>query len=75
MTTKRETAAQKGRRKMVPLAEGAAYLGKSKRWLRERITEGTIHGYQLGGGRLIFVDPDEIADMLRPIPTVGSDAA
>ncbi len=65
-----------GRRRYVPLQDGAAYAGVAVKTLRRWIARGDLTGYR-AGPRLIRVDLNEIDAMLRPIPTAvgGSDAA
>lgn len=62
-------------KRLARLNLAAKYAGCAPRTLRRRISEGTITGYRLGSGRLVFIDLNEIDAMLTPIPTVGSGAA
>ncbi len=55
-------------------AEAAALYGCSPRTIRRYIAAGTIRGLRLGP-RMIRVDARELDTLLRPIPTVGDDAA
>lgn len=53
---------------LVSLAVAAEVFGISVKTVRRRISDGTVHGYQVG--RLIRVDLDELRHrMLVEIPT------
>lgn len=53
---------------LVPLTDAAETLCVSVKTLRRRISDGSITGYRVG--RLVRVDPEEIADRLVvEIPT------
>ncbi|MDV6292250.1 helix-turn-helix domain-containing protein [Rhodococcus aetherivorans] len=56
-------------RRLVSLAAAAAEYGVHPRTIRRRISDGTITGYKLG--RLIRVDPDEVAAAFRPMAAAG----
>jgi excisionase family DNA binding protein len=65
------TAAPTPRPHLVSLAAAAEQFGVSVQTLRRRIADGTITGYRVG--RLIRVDPDEVAEhLLVTIPSVSS---
>jgi excisionase family DNA binding protein len=54
---------------LISLREGASTYQISVKTLRRRIADGTITGYKVG--RLVRVDPDELATLLvSPIPTL-----
>lgn len=54
--------------RLISLREGARTFQISVKTLRRRITDGTITGYKVG--RLVRVDPDELAALVSTIPTV-----
>lgn len=55
-------------RRLVSIAETAAYASVNPRTIRRRIADGTLNAYRLGP-RLIRIDLDEVDAWLRPIPT------
>lgn len=57
-------------KELVPISAAAQYAGVSTRTLRRYISAGRLTGYRVGP-RLIRVDADELARLLRPIPTAG----
>lgn len=64
--------AQATRRRYVPLADGAKYVGVSERTLRRLIASGELTGYRLAGHRrTIRLDLDELEAAMRPIPSAA----
>ncbi len=61
-------------RRLMSIADAAERLDCTPRTVRRYISTGTLRGYRVGP-RLIRVDLNELDAMLRPIPTVGNDAA
>jgi len=66
--------ARKVTRRLAPIAEAADYIGANPRTIRRYIASGRLTGYRVGP-RLIRVDLNEVDALLRPISTVGGDAA
>jgi excisionase family DNA binding protein len=60
-------------KRLVPLDDGADYLGITKKTLRRWIAEGRITGYRVGG-KTVRVDLHEVDALARPIPTAGDVA-
>ncbi|GAB2465896.1 hypothetical protein GCM10027063_03660 [Promicromonospora xylanilytica] len=58
--------------RLISLREGARAFQISVKTLRRRISDGTITGYKVG--RLVRVDPEELASsLISTIPTVNGD--
>jgi len=58
--------------RLISLREGALAFQISVKTLRRRISDGTITGYKVG--RLVRVDPEELASSLvSTIPTINGD--
>ncbi len=53
------------------LAEAAEQNAVSRRTIRRWIAEGMIRGYRVGP-RAIRVEADDLNQLARPIPTVGT---
>ena len=49
------------------LTDAAARVGVHRNTLRNRIADGSLTAYRVGP-RLIRVDPDEVDQLMRPIP-------
>ena len=59
-------------RRMERLDKAARHYSMHPKSLRRRISDGTIAGYQLVGGRAMYVDLDECDRVLfRQIPTAS----
>jgi len=58
-------------KRLVDLAEAAAYAACCRETIRRRIADGTLHGYRLGK-RLLRVDLNEIDAALREIPSAAT---
>ena len=58
-------------RRLVSLADAAAYAACCPETIRRRISDGTLHGCRLGK-RLVRVDLNEIDAALRPNPTADA---
>lgn len=54
------------------IPEAAEYLGVAPLTIRRNISRGNLTGYRLGT-KIIRVDREELASLLRPIPTTGGD--
>jgi excisionase family DNA binding protein len=61
-------------RRYASLRDAADYIGVNEKTIRRHITAGRVTGYRIGS-RLVRVDLNELDAALRPIPTVGGDAA
>ena len=57
-------------RKYETIQSTAVRLGVSTRSIRRWIADGTLTAYRLGG-KIVRLDPDEVDDAARPIPTAG----
>lgn len=55
------------------IAQAEEVTGLSRDTIRRRIADGTLRGYKVGP-RLIRVHAEDVANLLRPIPTVGRTA-
>jgi len=56
-------------RRLVGLAEAAAYASCSTKTIRRRIAEGSLTGYRMPGkSRLIRIDLDELDAALTRVP-------
>jgi excisionase family DNA binding protein len=53
-------------KRLIPLAEGAAYAGVSKATIRNWIAAGVIGGYRRGP-KLMFVSADEIDQATKSV--------
>lgn len=69
--TRNPRTGQPTARRLVSLADAAAYAACCPETIRRRISDGTLHGYRLGK-RLLRVDLNEIDAALRPIPTADA---
>jgi excisionase family DNA binding protein len=58
-------------KRLVDLADAAAYAACCRETIRRRIADGTLHGYRLGK-RLLRVDLNEIDAALREIPSAAT---
>lgn len=58
-------------KRLVDLADAAAYAACCRKTIRRRIADGTLHGYRLGK-RLLRVDLNEIDEALREIPSAAT---
>jgi excisionase family DNA binding protein len=65
-----QSSARPGKR-LVNLADAAAYAACCRETIRRRIADGTLHGYRLGK-RLLRVDLNEIDAALRQIPSAAT---
>lgn len=54
------------------LETAAEYLDVSIKTVRRAVADGTLTAYRVGRTQMIRLDPDEVAHMLNPIPTVKS---
>jgi excisionase family DNA binding protein len=61
-------------RRLYSIQEAAQFYRVHPDTIRRRISSGQLTAYRLGG-RIIRVDADQVDALLRPIPTVGGDAA
>lgn len=55
-------------KRLVSVADAAAYCACHPRTLRRRISSGDLTGYRMGR-RIIRVDLNEVDALLNPIPT------
>lgn len=55
----------------VSLQDAAAQCGVNERTVRRWITAGKLTGYR-AGARLVRVDRDELARLMRPISAAGA---
>lgn len=55
--------------------EAADYLGVTDRTVRNYIARGTLPARRIKGSRLIRISTADLDALLRPVPTVGGDAA
>lgn len=60
-------------RRYATIAHGADYTGFAEKTIRRRITDGSLTGYRFGK-RSIRIDLNQLDELMRPIPTVGSAA-
>jgi excisionase family DNA binding protein len=61
-------------RKYATIEAEAERLAVNPRTIRRMIARGQLTGYRFGD-RLIRLDRAEVDSLMRPIPTVGGDAA
>jgi excisionase family DNA binding protein len=57
--------------RLLTIEEAAAYTALSTRTIRRRIRDGDLHAYRVGP-RSIRVRPDDLENLLRPIPNARS---
>ena len=69
-----DTPPRDNRRYYESVANAAARVGVSTKTVRRWIASGQLAGYRVGA-RLLRVDPDDVDQMLTPIPTVASPAS
>ena len=69
------SASTTAHRRWITQAQAAEYLGLTDRTIRNLIARGELTGYRVGKGRSIRLDSNEVDALLRPIPTMGGDAA
>lgn len=60
-------------RRYATIAHAADYTGFAEKTIRRRITDGSLTGYRFGK-RSIRIDLNQLDELMRPIPTVGSAA-
>jgi excisionase family DNA binding protein len=68
------TPPRDSRRHYESVANAAARVGVSTKTVRRWIASSQLAGYRMGA-RLLRVDPDDVDQMLTPIPTVASPAS
>lgn len=51
----------------ITIADAAAYLGCSQKFIRRSIDSGALPAYRLGGGRAIRVDQQDLGILMVPV--------
>lgn len=59
-------------RRFVTLAHASQTHDLDQKTLRRYVAQGTLTGYRIGP-RALRLDADEVENLARPIPAVGSD--
>jgi excisionase family DNA binding protein len=59
--------------KKLTLAEAAETLNTSKRTVRRLISSGKLRAYYVAGTRIIRIDADDLAKLLRPVTPLAAD--
>lgn len=58
---------------LLSLTDAAEAVGVSPRTIRRRIADGSLRAYRVG--RVIRINPDDLAELLEPMPSAADHLA